>query len=72
MQQGKVVLTAKVSRSLADRMDDFVKSPVAGMRSRTHLVETAIIAYLDQEEPIVHELEKSRLKIQKKLSKKTE
>jgi len=55
----------KISESLHCRMDSYVKSQNSRVKSKTALIETAILEFLDREEPIAKEIEKLRNKMEK-------
>jgi predicted transcriptional regulator len=55
----------KASMDLYQRMDAYVKSKNSRVKSKTALIETAIIEFLDKEEPIAKEIEKIRNRLER-------
>lgn len=57
----KVSLGVELPESLMQKMEACLDSPVSGVRSKRELVETALLNYLDQAEPVIAKLEKELL-----------
>jgi predicted transcriptional regulator len=55
----------KMNESLYWRMDSYVKSENSRVKSKTSLIETAILEFLDREEPIAKEIGKVRYQLEK-------
>ena len=63
----KLSLSLILSKKLVSRMDDFIKSPVSEAKSRNNLMAIALTKFLNEEEPIIQELEKARIRIRKRM-----
>lgn len=55
----------KTSKALYHRMDAYLKLQHSRVKSKTDLVEIAIIEFLDKEEPIAKEIEKIRNRLER-------
>ena len=63
----KLSLSLILTKNLVSRMDDFIKSPVSEAKSRNNLMAIALTKFLNEEEPIIQELEKARIRIRKRM-----
>ena len=57
-----------ITPEVKKRVESFINSPVSPVKSLKGFYETAVVDYLEREEPILRELEKARAKIRKELS----
>lgn len=67
-EEGSKPMSFKLNSSLMKRMESYIASPVAIVRSKTGLLNQAIEEFLDREEPICKELELAREIIQRRIS----
>ena len=64
VEEGKL-FTFKLDDGLMERVDQYLKSPIAIAKSKKQLFNLAITKFLDREEIISRELEKERSRIEK-------
>ena len=62
-------MTFRLDNVLYGRMEKFLASPVACVRTKTEIFNRAVEEYLDREEPICKELELVREVIESKISR---
>lgn len=62
-------MSFKLNASLLARMESYLASPVACVRTKTEFFNQAIEEFLDREEPICKELELAREVIQNRRSR---
>ncbi|MBW2187448.1 MAG: hypothetical protein JRG71_13955 [Deltaproteobacteria bacterium] len=60
-------MTAILPSVLADRVENYLKSPVSVAKSKTELIEKSLIEYLDREEVVAIEMEKVLIQIREGL-----
>lgn len=68
-QENSKSMTFRLDYDLYERMERFLESPVARVRTKTEIFNRAVKDYLDREEPICKELELVREVIESKLSR---
>lgn len=56
----------KINEGLFKRMETHVKSQYSKVRSKTDLIETAILEFLDREEPIADKIKELRCQLEKR------
>ena len=65
----KKVFSISLNENMSQRMESYLDSPLAVVKSRNELIETSVSEFLDREEPINEELEKARIRIEKKMKR---